>query len=201
MSKINYIIPQQNFEIIRDRIGAILLIEIDNQVLMGADYSIDPEIFVERSNPIDKVENPCINISLAQGSYDNKSQGAVRGTYTYNIDVYTNAKSGVTPGDQKATLKMQKLLGICRAILENSVYKTLDFAPPFINRTLCAEINIRANSTPDSFNTAMGRLSLTVVANEDTEFLEAIPIGDYWTQVKIELTEKGYQYKKSIPIP
>lgn len=196
MARIDSIIPVSYFEQIRDRIGAILALEIENQLLLSGNYEIDSDIFVERSIPFDKVEIPTLNISLATGSYDNKSQGYVRGTYDFFIDVYTSSKAGNgIDADARATFKLNRLLGIVRSILENPVYKTLDFTPPGIRHTECSSINIRSNQSRDALHTAMGRIIFKVVADETTTLLTPLNIAEHYTQVKLDLTDKGYQYK------
>lgn len=196
MARIDYIIPAQYYELIRDRIGAILALELNNQVLLSGDYDLDADVFVESGSTFDKIEIPVINVSLVSVNYDNKEQGSVRGTYVYAVDAFTSAKSGNTvSGDVRATFKLHRLLGVCRAILENPVYKTLDFTPPSISRTLCSDIQIAKTTKDDATNTAMGRVNFTVVANETTELLTALQISEYYTKVKLHETDKGYQYE------
>lgn len=198
MSKIVNIIPPQGFEVIRDRIGEIIFEELSNQVAMSYNAEIDAEVYVERSNQIDKTECPLLNISLANGIYDNKSNNAnVTGTYTFDIDAYTNAKTNDSQsGDERAALKLQRILGVVRAILENPVYRTLGYTPGFITRTYCSEINIAVPGAGklDTLNTMMGRISFTVQAVENTELIEPELIAGYETSLKMELTDRGYKY-------
>lgn len=195
MARINGIIPVSYFERIRDRIGVILALEINNQLLLSGNYEIDADVYVERNIPFDKVQVPTVNVSLASGNYANKNQGSVDGTYEFFIDCYTSAKSNSgAEGDVRATIKLHRLLGICRAILENPVYKTLDFTPPGIQHTSCTSINIRSNQSMDALNNCMGRLSFKVVANETTELLTATLIKEFYTTVKIDTSDEGYVY-------
>lgn len=191
------VIPPQGFEIVRDRIGEILFDEISSQVAKSYNTDIDAQVYVERSNQIDKTELPLINISLSTGSYDNKNQGNVNGTYTFDIDAYTHAKTTEDEsGDVLAAFKLQKILGVCRAILENPVYKTLGYTPGFIIRTGCSDINIAIPGAGklDTLNTLMGRLSFTVVLIESTELIVPALITGYDTSIKMVLTNQGYKY-------
>lgn len=191
------VIPPQGFEIVRDRIGEILFDEISSQVAQSYNTDIDAQVYVERSNQIDKTELPLINISLSTGSYDNKNQGNLNGTYIFDIDAYTHSKSTEDEsGDVLAALKLQRILGVCRAILENPVYKTLGYMPGFIIRTGCSDINIAIPGAGklDTLNTLMGRLSFTVVLIENTELIVPVLIAGYDTSIKMVLTNTGYKY-------
>lgn len=195
-SVIDYAIPTQAYELIRDRIGAILAVEVAEQVVLGGDYEMEATVWVERSRPFDLTELPAINVSLATGRYDNKHQGDARGTYRYNIDIYMRSKATNDQlGDVLSAFKVQKLIGICRHILEHTAYKYLLFTPPFIQRTMCEEINISQMDAGDMITRGMGRLSFTVVAGETTTLMDSVTFNAHWTTVKLALTEKGYQYK------
>ena len=74
MAKITNVIEKQNFEIIRDRIGAILYTEIKNQLQLTNNDILKCDIFVERNTPVDKIEVPTIIVSLASINFDNKNQ-------------------------------------------------------------------------------------------------------------------------------
>lgn len=195
MSKINYIIPAQGFELVRERIAAILIDEISNQVVLSYDTSIDAEVLIESINPQDKEFLPAINVSLATGTWLNQNQGSKDGTYIYNIDCYTNAPSTEdSAGDYLANAQLQKILGICRAILENPIYKTLGFTPPFIHRVFCSDINFANAGKNDALNSVMGRITFTVTVTENTLNPTPSLIEGYDTTVKIDTTDKGYYY-------
>lgn len=179
----------------RDRIADILYDELDIQSQLNYDTDLDVEVLIECTNPIDKTEASVIIVSLASGSYANKNQGGVDGTYTYNIDVFTNSKTTEsTAGDKNAALKLQRLLGLCRAILEDPVYRTLGFAAPFISRVNCVDIKIADTGRDDAVNTAMGRLTFNVVLNESSKLLIPNLIEGYDTVVKLGETANGYSY-------
>jgi len=198
-AKITTIIPSQNFELVRDRIGAIIHLELSNQKVLTGNDDLEGVVWVERGMPFDKTELTAINISLATGSYSNKSQGNVSGVYQFFVDVYTNAKTtDAQGGDITATFKLQKLLGVIRAILENPIYKTLDFTTPFIERTYVSDINIRAVGKDDDMNTAMGRMTFTVQCVETTSLLVVNTIAGWDTTVKLGQSDKGYFYQTTI---
>jgi hypothetical protein len=98
--------------------------------------------------------------------------------------------------DERASIKLQRILGICRAILENSKYKTLGFtAPPgFIGNRHYESIQIQNPSQKkhDGDSSLMGRLVLSVKMPETNGLALAIASKDYITTVKLDATDKGY---------
>ena len=62
MAQIYNIIPVQNFELIRDRIALILATEVNNQFVLSGNEDINCDVWLERSTPFDKIENPTINV-------------------------------------------------------------------------------------------------------------------------------------------
>jgi hypothetical protein len=193
MSKITIIIPPQSFEFIRDRIANILIDEIQNQYVLTSDPSINALVSLENRVPNDKTEMPEIVVSVAKGEYGNKFQGTTRVAYSFNIDVFTNAKTNATiNGDLLAVKRCHRLTGICRYILEDPQYKTLGFTPPFIVRTSYQDMNIADPAKMDADNTVMARLVFVVEVMENTTLIVPDLIAGYQTKNKIEDTDQGY---------
>lgn len=195
MAKITTIIPPQNYELIRDRIAIVLADEIDNQVVLNYDPYIDVTVYCERTKTFDKTEMPCVNVSLANGSYSNKNQGSIDGTYIFNVDVYTNSKSTISQdGDVRSAFNLQRILGICRYVLEDPLYKTLGFSPGFIMTTKVNDFNFAVPENMDTLNHTMARLTFSVTANEKNTLKTPNIIDGYKTTLKIIESEKGYLY-------
>jgi hypothetical protein len=203
MPKITQAIPSQAFEIIRNRIGLILAEEIDNQSILTYDPDLDLTVWVERTVPFDKTELPCVNVSLARGSYDSKTYRETDSTYTYNIDVFANSESsnGVD-GDIDSKFILHKLLGVCRAILENQAYKTLGFLPAFVMRSAVVDLNIAETNPNDGNYSTMGRLTLSVRVPEVSQIPDAETIAGMSTSIKLAQSNQGYYYQfGSSPTP
>lgn len=197
MSKINHIISEQNYEFIGKRIFDVLFSEFDAQFYSYGDYDCDVSVFLERSTPIDKSEFPAVVVSFAKGTFGNKNQGSIDGMpYVYHVDVYASAvsKEGVS-GDMVAALLLNKLLGKCRAILEDPVYKTLGIKTPMIIKTIAEEMDIAASNKEDATNTSMGRIAFKVWANETSKLIVPELIEGYTTSIKINGSGKGYFYE------
>lgn len=197
MAKIGTIIPKQAFELIRDRIAAILNDEIANQFLLTNDHSLKLKVVTESINPVNTPNLPVVNVNFASGKYDSKNYGGSisASPYTYNIDVYTHSNTiGNYDGSYLSAIALQKILGVCRYALEHSAYKTLGFVAPFIQRVYCSEVDIANSGKNDMLNSMMGRLTFNVDAIEITGLKIPETIVGYETIVKIENTEKGFVY-------
>jgi hypothetical protein len=196
-AKLNYAIGAQRFELVRNRLGEILIEEFDNQLLLTGDYDLDVDVTVEGSNPyIDKVELPNINVSVLKGTYGNKNQGSSDGTYTFAIDAYAMAyTTSSAKGDVIATKKVQRLIGIIRTILEDPQYKTLGYTPGFVMRTLCSQFDVMEIKRDDANNTIGARLLFTAHLNESATLKTVSLIDGYDTTVKLGSTDVGYFYQ------
>lgn len=198
MTLITLPISQQKFELIRDQIAIILASEIDNQSILTYTPSLSGmKVYVESINPEDKTDLALINVSFVRGAYGDQktNDGKTKGVYNYNIDVYTNSKdSAANRGDKLSALFLQKLLGLCRVIIDHPLYKTLGFDPGFIYRVNCKEINIRDESKNDALNSRMGRLLIEVQAEESNLNPDGILLALSNTTVNLNETSEGYYY-------
>ncbi len=204
MPQITDPIPAQAFEVIRNRIGEILIDELENQVDKFYKLELDATVFIERFVPFDKTAVPAVNVSLARGDYDIQTAINSDGTYRFNIDCYHKAPSTVAEnGDSFAMFKLQTLIGACRAILESPKYITLGFAAPFIEHREAENIQIAPPvDAKDGSSIVMGRLSFIVRVPENNDIITPKLIAGFDTQVKLGLTDKGYIYSgDNIPIP
>lgn len=194
MSIISTVIGSQAYELIRNRISEILADEIANQSALGSDVS-NATVWLERFTPFDNTELPAVNVGLATGNFTGQTLLQSNGTYQYNIDAYVSAETTDTAeSDVLAYKKLHRLLGVMRAILENSQYKTLLFAPPFIMNRSVESLSFADPKKDSSIAVAMGRLSFQVKAVETTETLDGAMIQESITSVKLALTDKGYKY-------
>jgi hypothetical protein len=149
---IDHLIDKQDgFEIVRDKIAAILLAESASQSLLAEEADKDPNqwllrVFVERSNPWEEFldlpgteENPTfaapiVNVSVDSLSYDMSHGNVVerqRCAGTFNIDCFgygvaANVEAGGhEAGDQAAALACQRTVRLVRNILMSATYTYL----------------------------------------------------------------------------
>lgn len=195
-AKLNYIIPSQRFELIRDRIAQILVLELANQKLLTSNDLFDAVVWIERFIAFDKEDLPAINVYLSDANYDNQTPITARGKNTYNIDIHTSAKheNGID-GDKLATFKLHKLAGVIRTILESPDYLRLDFENGIIQNTEIVSLNIGTPNESDGCHSITGRLVFTATANEITKELTGIDSTQYDTTVLLGETTKGFFYR------
>jgi len=129
---------QDNSEVIRDQIAAILVTEVANQMALAVLAAKDPDlwklrVFTERSNPWEQFLNapvadktPLVNVWVDNTNYDKKSSNSIerqKADTVYNIDCYGYGVSadipagGHTPGDQEASFEVQRAVRLTRNIL------------------------------------------------------------------------------------
>lgn len=136
---------EDNFEVIRDQIAAILVTEVASQTALATAAGKDPalwdfKIFTERSNPWEQYLNdfddttPIVNVW-----YDNSNFMPGKSTIVerqnaeaiFNIDCYAVANSsddgasGHNPGDEEAAFAVQRVVRLVRNILMAAEYTYL----------------------------------------------------------------------------
>lgn len=201
MGSIRQIINPQVDELIRNRIGAILKDEIDCQYLQYNSDAFIHDLWIERAIPFSPEELPAVNVCTPKGDYENAHQGSSDGNFTFFIDVHTRHNANPEDGgDMLANFQMKRLLGICRYILADPIYKTLAFAPGFIMQVRIVGFEIKPHYKDHSgmwasdLNSAMGRLVVTVKANEVNQLIDAPLIDSHVTQLRLGISNKGYRY-------
>lgn len=198
MSVIDQVIPPQAFEVVRDRISRILADEILNQFQISYNADIlNVKVWTERFLQFDKTELPAVNVTLAEGSYGGQTAIQSDGTYRYNIDCYFKSKANEDePGDVRAMIKLQRLLGICRSIIEDPRYIRLGFStnPGFVMNRHFETIQIQNphQKEHDATNSVMGRLVLSVKVPEITWQARPVDAADFVSTIKLSETEFGY---------
>lgn len=195
-AKINTLISAQSFEIIRDKIALILGEELPNQATLAANPKLNATVYVERYSPPNSSELsevPIVNVLLGQGDYSNQDVTQSTGTYLYFIDIYTKAKANEdNGGDTRAIISLQKILGVCRGILEATQYLTLGFTYPFVMGRKINSIQIAGPSDPGTDSLVRGRLILEVKVPEYQEQVTANVLDGTDTTVRIDTSPQGY---------
>lgn len=136
---------QDNFEVIRDQIAAILATEVASQMALASGEGKDPNdwklrIFSERSNPWEQLLNeqtdrsPIVNVWFDTSNFDPAASNISERQRTegvFNIDCYGYGISsdepggGHNPGDKEAAFEVHKALRLVRNILMAAEYTYL----------------------------------------------------------------------------
>ena len=209
-AQITTAISQSNFERVRDQIGALLKVEIDNQaLLLGTpavpspptpaipNPDIECSIYVERNKPVDRSEGNVINVLTIQMGYENTTPISQRNTAQFAIDVYTNAPEE-NNGQlcEPAKYKLSRLIGIIWNILQHPTYVRLQFTNKQIveSRSVTQVLFSDKDTMHEGINQVMARVILTVKIHEETGQIQPDAATSYETTVKLENTEKGYKF-------
>lgn len=196
MPIINEQIPSQNFELIRDQIGSILASELVNQHENNwLDFG-PPTVWIERAIAFERNESAAINVRLNTGDYSNRNYTSVDGAYSFFVDFYITAPgSDDSDGDKLAALRVQRLMGMSRAILSNPAYATLGFQPGFIGSVTVATIAMGdPPETADAKNLSRGQLIVSIRATESEMLSTPETLAINSTSVRLYNTNKGYVY-------
>lgn len=202
-------IPRQNFEVIRDKLAAILALELPHQHALDSSIPNISKVYIERYVDINsETELNAINVSISRGDFTNQTLFKADGTYTYNVDVYTSAPTtdATGPADQYAMVLMQRLVGVIRSIFTNPQYKSLGLTPGIlIGLPVVARFFVADKSTvTDALSDVIGRLQLTIRAIEvinDGENVSGVPLEEATTQVFLNGSTYGYYYSLNTAVP
>jgi hypothetical protein len=177
---------QDSFEIIRDKIGAILLSETINQQALAIANSKDPDlwklrVFSERSNPWEEFLNedldrsPLVNVWFDNENFDQSASNVMerqKSTGTFNIDCYGYGVSkdtigGHEPGDKSAALESHRAVRLVRNILMAALYTYLDLRVLVWQRWIRNITTFQPQQGNDTVQQIVAsRISLEVVYNE-----------------------------------
>jgi len=201
MALINEPILDQTFEIIRDRIVAILELEFPNQQILQPGIDLSPEIVKERSIAFDSAQGSLINVLFINDVATQRTQVNKVGDFLYYIDVYTGKKDTETEsGDELSRVACQRIAGVVRGILEAPVYKHLGFdtLKPVQRLNITTIEQAEPDSRKDAANISQARLQFEV-RSTDINALEGVRDLDLLTvQFKIDETDEGNLFEKDV---
>lgn len=199
------------FEIVRDQIAAILLVEQQKQQDLAIAAGKDPalwklRIFTERSNPWDEWPDaedpngdftidatPIVNVSFDSDTFD-KSRGNIvsqqQADGVFNVDVYGRGVSsddgsiGHIPGDQAAALEAARALRLVRSILLAAAYVNLGLPKRVGNRWVGSRTSLQPASGNRPVQHVMAaRLALQVSYLEFAPQWDGAPLLVVGTQI------------------
>lgn len=196
-ARITGLIPPDNFELIRDQIGGVLLLELGNQAQYDDSFIFPTKVWVERFVPYNTItETPYVNVRFQKGDQDERSREQTQSKYlhTFFIEVSVSAKSTTSlGGDQQATLYMHQLLRMIRFILANPAYRRLGLSLP-IGRCYVNSIEVfDPMEMEDATNKIDGRVEYCVEVSEGSpSFDTGATLNEITTTVKLNNTELGH---------
>lgn len=199
------IIPEQNLELIRNKIAEIIDTELANQVVLNPSAPKVKGVWLERFIAFDEgTELPAVNVCFSQSSYSNQTQIKTQEQCTFVIDVYTNATATrdgakILYGDKKAMLEMTRILGMIRTILSAPAYRTLGITTGIISHSMVERMYIGDKSTAvDALSGVVGRIIYTISALEKWELQPSVALQLSTITVKLAESEKGFKIETPI---
>lgn len=221
MSKITDIISYANFELIRSKIASILADELSAQLALNTaartaelaketpdaalvalyDLNIScipSKVYEERFIRPTPSEYPLINVVMTNVPLNEGTSNTVQyGVDKYQIEFYQNSKSNVSnDGDVRASIKLHRIMAICRSILMNREYDQLDLGT-MIGYRIVQDIMIgQPNTGADNADHAIfGKFDLMVKAGEEVNNLEGDELLESGTTMKIYDSDLGYYWE------
>jgi hypothetical protein len=210
MPKITTLIDKlDSFEIIRDKIAAVLLTESQNQQALATtagkpnpqDWAL--KVYTERAAPWDNYagKDVIVNVWFDTATPDESSGGTVheqvmRGTFNVDVIGFANSEpdgTGHIAGDKLAALTAARGLRLVRNILMASAYTYLDLRPLVGKRMPSGITSFQPQFNTNAYTNAVGvRLSLDVRYSEFSpqyvpEYLEELT-------VTLQRAEDGHIY-------
>lgn len=191
---------QDNFEIIRDQIAAILAAETNNQQILAVNAGKDPQlwafdVYTEREDPWEAWQgtrsrygvsrNPIINVWYENASFNMLQGNTVERqscTGIFNIDILALGSAranglGQTCGDEDANREVQRVTRLVRNILMAAENTYLGLRGVVWRRWI-QSINVMNtdSSAPNAQKIGVIRIQLEVVFNELSPQVEGVDL-------------------------
>ena len=194
---ITNIIPAAGYMLVRDAIGAMLLLELTNQKNLQS-FEETITVYKERIKPIQADESLYINVLLDSATNSQFTQKDRQGLTMFFIDVYTTGQAdpdnNIT-GDVDSADRLHSFMNMCIYILSSNEYLTLGFSPGLISGKY---VNSWATAEPvhmeDSNYSRMARITFAVRIQESQVIATPSVLGGVDTTIKLQMTTHGYQY-------
>jgi hypothetical protein len=191
---------RDSFEIVRDQIAAILVLESAKQVELASDADQDPalwalRVFTERANPWAAFESPdpnepidptpIVHVGWNNTNFDKRLGNVVEqqaGVGIFNVDCYGYGLSQATvgghlPGDQQAQLEAQRAARLVRNILTAGAYTYLALRGTVARRWVDSMTMLPTSDDGRTVHhVAAVRIALEVTFNEYSPQVQGVPI-------------------------
>lgn len=185
---------QDNFEVVRDEIAAILVTEVASQMALATAGGKDPNdwklrVYAERSNPWEALLNeqtdrsPIVNVWFDNSNFDPRASNSVerqKAEAVFNIDCYGYGMSqdvvggGHKAGDQEAAIEVQRAIRLVRNILMAGEYTYLGLRGLVWSRWPQSVTIFQPNIDARQMQQIVGaRLAFRVVFNEFSPQVQA----------------------------
>lgn len=210
MAQIDYIIGESNLEKVRTKIAEILADELANQKSLIEALteptdeqiltlnSIPDKVYEERFVRISESEYTILNVTIM-----NQPMSALTGfqqqtdVARINIEAYSQANaSSEQGGDTAATLKLHRLIMLCRHIIMAPEYYTLGFEKGIIGSRVASDIEIyQPDEGMDNGYVISGKFTMQVKIIERNNSMQGVELQESATTHRLNDSDKGYYYE------
>lgn len=198
MALIKTVIETDSFQVIRDKIAAILLDELANQSVLdeNPDLAYD-KIWKERRRPFNLSEIPAINLSIGSVDYAEKFRGGRKPEIVYFIDVYNSKLHDSSDADELVMDSIWHVVRTIQYILDHPAYGSL-LLSPLISHTEITKVTPGQAEMSDGGQCGILRIEFLVktISVEAPFDLKDLDGND--TTVKLIETDLGYYYQLEI---
>lgn len=208
---------QDTFELVRDEIASILLLEKDNQKLLAIDEDKNPDLWnfdvcIERSSPWELIEDPTsgeviretplVNVFFDQETFNGIQSNPVeqqRADGVFTIDCLAtkvhekNADGTISRGDELAARDVQRVVRLVRNILMAGFYTYLNMRGVVSQRDIQSVTMFQPNINDRPAQHVIGcRVNVAVNYNEFSPQVEPVELD--LVSLQCTRAEDGFLY-------
>lgn len=196
MALINEVIGKDYFQLCRDNIASILLLELPNQSTLQDNEDLNfTKIWRDRKRLFNASEIPAINLSIESVNYGVKNRVQREANPIFNIDIYDSKVSTEdADADELLSESTWQIARTIQYILDNPVYATLGLSP-YVMHTEVSSIESGEAVTSEDNRCSILRIKFTVKTMSILQGATPIPYSQLTTVAKLEQTEKGFIYQ------
>lgn len=199
MPIINSPIASRSWELVRNRVAAIIKDELFNQAAITYNDWLNCDVYTERWMPVgidECVDAPVVNIAIESITPINETWACSNLSIMFNILVTAGMNATQTENnDTRSFDRNQTVCGVINGILMHPLYVQLLFPAPFIIRRRVVDVKFGTPERQESAGITLGIITFEVVCGQNEPESTGIPLGSSITSVTVNQTDKGYQYE------
>lgn len=186
-------ITEQNFELARNLIAAILVDELSINPVNGKQVSV----YTDRVTPIDKTNHPAININFARAEEPSLDNACNTFRYTYNIDCYANGLATVdAKAGKDAGAQLHRLIAIVKQVMLNQVYKNLLFTNGTVqNRSIDTIGVMDPFQKLDALSSHVGRIEYSIKLADSMQLGDSVAATSLLGRITLGDSDDGFLWQ------
>jgi len=198
MALINNTIGKDYFQLCRDKLAEILLLELPNQSTLQENEDLNfAKIWQDRKRPFNASELPALNLTIESVAYGTKNIGQREANPIYSIDIYdAKVSTEDEDADKLVSDSTWQIARTIQFILDSPVYATLGSTlKGYVHRTEVQSIESGMAEMTNDNRFSILRVKFTIKTVSLLVAANAIPYSQLNTTVKLEGSDKGFFYQ------